>query len=489
MPTALLTSLRTATRLTAVRLTACSALTAATLALGALTTATVSLLPQRAEAQFVQYTVKKGDTLWGIAQSNGVKVPELLAVNQLQSADRIQVGQKLLVPSNSAPVGAGLPLPPAPSGAAFPPGLAPVTPAASSGLPPLPPAGAGNGGAFDPYSFTQSVNATANPPSVTASGSVMHTVKIGESLLQIAQQYGVSPRAIIQENRLPIPVVIYQDQALFIPGLRAVPVTSPSAPAAPSTSIASRPLPAAPSLPTAALPSLTDGRGQPSNGIISVPLPSPGRKPAAPAATRPAQSTASAPTPPAAPATPRATTTTTTTTVASPAAPAAPATTTTTTTTVRPANSTQTASAAPATGSSNGTLLNDPLPAREDKFVWPVRGRLLSEFGTKEGGLVNDGINIAASDGTEIAAAADGVVAYAGDKLKGFGNLLLVRHAGGWVTAYAHNSELMVKKGDRVTAGQVVAKAGQTGSVNRPQLHFEVRKDGRALNPLRYLAN
>jgi murein DD-endopeptidase MepM/ murein hydrolase activator NlpD len=118
---------------------------------------------------------------------------------------------------------------------------------------------------------------------------------------------------------------------------------------------------------------------------------------------------------------------------------------------------------------------------------WPVRGKIISEFGNKPNGLKNEGINIAVPEGTSIRAADDGVVAYAGNELKGYGNLVLVRHAGGWVTAYAHAKELFVKRGDTVKRGDVIAKAGQTGSVDSPQLHFEVRKGAVAMDPLKYL--
>ncbi len=121
------------------------------------------------------------------------------------------------------------------------------------------------------------------------------------------------------------------------------------------------------------------------------------------------------------------------------------------------------------------------------RFNWPVRGRLLSIYGSKGEGLHNDGINIAAPHGASVRAAGSGVVAYAGNELRGFGNLLLIKHAGGWVTAYAHNDKLLVRRGDKVGKGQVVAKVGASGNVASPQLHFEIRKGKRAINPLRHL--
>jgi murein DD-endopeptidase MepM/ murein hydrolase activator NlpD len=120
---------------------------------------------------------------------------------------------------------------------------------------------------------------------------------------------------------------------------------------------------------------------------------------------------------------------------------------------------------------------------------WPVRGKVISSFGAKPNGLKNEGINIAVPEGTSIRAADDGVVAYAGNELKGYGNLILIRHQGGYVTAYAHAKELFVKRGDTVKRGDVIAKAGQTGSVSSPQLHFEVRKGATAMDPLKFLTS
>jgi len=121
--------------------------------------------------------------------------------------------------------------------------------------------------------------------------------------------------------------------------------------------------------------------------------------------------------------------------------------------------------------------------ARAGGFLWPAKGRLVSGFGPKAKGLHNDGINIGARRGTPVRASENGVVAYAGNELKGFGNLLLIRHSGGWVTAYAHNENLLVKRGQKVRRGQIVARVGSTGSVAMPQLHFELRRGKRAVDP------
>jgi murein DD-endopeptidase MepM/ murein hydrolase activator NlpD len=120
-------------------------------------------------------------------------------------------------------------------------------------------------------------------------------------------------------------------------------------------------------------------------------------------------------------------------------------------------------------------------------FRWPVRGKVIVSYGAKTNGKANDGINLAVPEGTPVKAAEDGVVAYSGNELKGYGNLILVRHANGYVTAYAHASELLVKRGDTIKRGQVIAKSGQSGEVGSPQLHFEIRRGSTPVDPLQFL--
>ncbi|MCB1495340.1 MAG: peptidoglycan DD-metalloendopeptidase family protein [Bauldia sp.] len=131
----------------------------------------------------------------------------------------------------------------------------------------------------------------------------------------------------------------------------------------------------------------------------------------------------------------------------------------------------------------------DPASANGTTFRWPVRGRIISGYGSKANGERNDGINLAVPEGTSIKAAEAGTVIYAGNELAGYGNLILVRHADGWVSAYAHNSEIDVKRGDNVQRGQTIAKAGMTGSVSSPQVHFELRKGAKPVNPMDYLGS
>ncbi len=122
--------------------------------------------------------------------------------------------------------------------------------------------------------------------------------------------------------------------------------------------------------------------------------------------------------------------------------------------------------------------------AANPEFRWPARGRIIQAF--KPGG--NDGINIAVPEGTSVKAAESGVVAYAGNGVKGYGNLILIRHPNGFVSAYANNGDLEVKRGETVKRGQTIAKSGQTGDVASPQLHFELRKGTTPVDPTHYLA-
>jgi murein DD-endopeptidase MepM/ murein hydrolase activator NlpD len=146
------------------------------------------------------------------------------------------------------------------------------------------------------------------------------------------------------------------------------------------------------------------------------------------------------------------------------------------------------ATAPPAPGAAAPTPAAAAAPeAAAAKFRWPARGRVIAAFGPRADGTHNDGINIALPLGTEIHAAEAGRVAYAGNELKGYGNLVLIRHDNGWVSAYAHADEMLVKRDDVVRRGQVIGRAGKTGSVDQPQLHFELRQGAKPVDPLPHL--
>jgi murein DD-endopeptidase MepM/ murein hydrolase activator NlpD len=147
------------------------------------------------------------------------------------------------------------------------------------------------------------------------------------------------------------------------------------------------------------------------------------------------------------------------------------------------------AASEPARVASRGDTATDASPETGTaKFRWPVTGgRVIGSFGKRSDGTQNDGINLAVPLGTEVRAAEGGRVAYAGNELKGYGNLILIRHENGWVTAYAHGDELLVKRDDVVRKGQVIARAGKTGSVSEPQLHFELRQGAKPVDPTPYM--
>lgn len=124
---------------------------------------------------------------------------------------------------------------------------------------------------------------------------------------------------------------------------------------------------------------------------------------------------------------------------------------------------------------------------RTNSFIWPVKGEVVSNFGNKANGLFNDGINISASKGTGFKASEDGVVAYVGNELRGYGTIVLIKHNNNWISAYAHCGSVKVARGDKVEKGQIIGTVGQTGNVTSPQLYFSLRNGREAVDPLKYL--
>ena len=127
-------------------------------------------------------------------------------------------------------------------------------------------------------------------------------------------------------------------------------------------------------------------------------------------------------------------------------------------------------------------------PAAGGRFPWPVRGRIVGNYGDTPGGGHNDGINIAAPLGTPVRAIDAGTVAYAGNEVKGYGNIVLIKHANGLISAYAHLDDVGVKAGDTIAPGQVIAKVGESGGVSQPQLHFELRRGKTPVDPRDFLS-
>jgi murein DD-endopeptidase MepM/ murein hydrolase activator NlpD len=351
--------------------------------------------------------------------------------------------------------------------------------------------GGGRGmGSYQPANdVTGSLPPAPPPPSFTWEGGTPITVAPGESLETISHRYGVPTAAIMEANNITSPAAVHPGQHLVIPHRRG---GAASALATPRTRIASN----APNVPSAA--PVSEPRSALASGA-SVHVVAAGetlhsiarhyRKPVMALAKAnnippdkmvkvgerlviPGGGSASAAAAPAAvPAPPRGEGT-----VGS--LPSQ---------NLATADSPHSARLASPSATEDNRVKNAEPAGSLPSFRWPVRGRVIAGFGPKPNGLQNDGINLAVPEGTPVKAAEDGVVAYAGNELKGYGNLVLVRHSNGFVTAYAHASEIMVKKGDAVKRGQVIAKSGETGSVTSPQLHFEIRKGATPVDPSQYL--
>jgi murein DD-endopeptidase MepM/ murein hydrolase activator NlpD len=261
------------------------------------------------------------------------------------------------------------------------------------------------------------------------------TIQRGQTLSDIAHSYHVPMRVIAEANGLSPPYHIQVGRSLVIPG--AGPPRLATAP----TSVATLPPTPRPEVP------------QPTTGLDLPPAappdaPAVSAAPLAPPAALPEGKPGSAATPPPISAAPPPR-----------EAPEIPD------------------SSSAATPSASGT----------GAFLWPVRGHILASYGSKSDGTHNDGINIAAPRGTAVQAVDAGVVAYTGNELRGYGNLVLVKHANGWISAYAHCDAILVKRGEKVARGQAIARVGSTGNVNEPQLHFELRRGQHAVDPREFM--
>ena len=325
--------------------------------------------------------VQRGDTLYGIARANGVKVKDLMAANGLANA-MIRPGQTLRLP------GAG-------------------EEAAPRAAEPA------------PRSFAAAPAERTQAPAIPAEdwrGS--YQVQPGDSLYRIARQHDVRVADLQRANNITNPRQMRPGITLRVPG----------AGDAASTSVAAIP---GVSAPEPEAPRMIQSTTQPT--VIN----SGERRVAA-------------------------------------------------------LNTGRISDALPGAAASSGvkpvqTVAITPSQIGTGTLRWPSKGKIISGFGQRPDGTHNDGVNIAVPKGTDVHAAAEGEVAYAGSELKGYGNLILLRHDNGWVTAYAHADELLVKRGDKVRRGDVIAKAGNTGQVDQPQLHFELRQGSKPVDPLPYL--
>ncbi len=311
------------------------------------------------------------------------------------------------------------------------------------------------------------------------------TIIVGTSdtLETLSRRYNVSSAAILQANGYKGPRALQPGQQLIIPHQGAV-AAAPVLAAPPKAAIAAAPASAPPSVHVVnrgdtlmsiahrnhvPVAELTRANNLDANSKLKL-----GQKIAVPGAkTAGAAAVAAQPAQIAG---------------AQPAAGAAPA------TKIAAADPVQKARLAQATTTPEAAVAATETPVKTAEatgalptFRWPVRGRVVTGYGAKTNGKANDGINVAVPEGTPVKAAEDGVVAYSGNELKGYGNLVLVRHSNGYVTAYAHASELLVKRGETIKRGQIIAKSGQSGEVGSPQLHFEIRKGSSPVDPLQFL--
>jgi len=385
----------------------------------------VAVIPRRGRPGSL-VEVLPGETLYMFSRRNGVSISAVMTANNMHSPN-VQPGMKLLIPGK----GGRSILPPT---ASLTP-LAPVAPAPQVG---------------------PTLAAAAASAPVATSGT--YTVQAGESVYSIARKHNVKPQDIMAANGISDVTKVKFGQVLKMPvgaGLKFA---------------ALQPAPGK------AAPVMTDANkdGLPDGTATDEEAPAAANNALAPVAQAPKTPTK----PPVMSATltpvkPKAT------------GPVDPASAPIGTRANPPAKLAAVTPAAPPAATDPAT----DVPS-DGRFRWPVHGRVIAKFGQDvAGGAHSEGIDLAVPLGTEVHAAENGVVSYVGDELKGFGKLVIVRHADNWVTAYAHNDELLVKRGDQIRRGQVIAKAGKSGGIDQPLLHFELRKGSAPVDPLPHMAS
>ncbi len=398
---------------------------------------------------------QQGDTVDSLSRRYGVPPSAIAEVNGLPSAGPLQPGQRVLMPVYSASPSAPAPVAAAPAPAAVrapAPAATPVpsTTATVRQVPMNKPATAAAPPSVPKPPVSAPASKSAAAPSREQGGVKLvgdYTVKKGDTLASVAKTYGVSEKSLMERNSLKS-TALQPGQHLLLPAGTKLLLKTSQAPAKP----------AVPEAPAAA----------PVKEVAQAPA-------------TPVKTASIKPTTPAVAPVP--------TVAAKPAVAPAP--------TVAAKPATAPASTAKIDQKAAETIAVAREPAVEEptgsveagSFRWPVRGRVISEYGSKANGEKNEGINLAVPEGTSVKAADDGEVIYSGNELKGYGNLVLVRHKNGYVTAYAHASELLVNRGEKISRGQIIARAGATGSVSQPQLHFELRKGQKPIDPKPYLAS
>ena len=376
-----------------------------------------------------QIKVARGDTLYSVAKRYNTTVPDLAAMNSLAAPYALREGQMLRVPGTAdVVVSAASAASAAPKASAAPAASktpsTPSTPAATA-APAAPAAQKANPPATKPAT-PAAPKAPVAPAAPTPARVQLQTVTVGagDTLYSISRAYSVPVNDLAVMNDLSAPFRLTVGQKLKVPNLQAA-----------AQKATSQKSPVAPTKSAGTAPKTTTGTGGATQKTAS-------QKTAAQKNTAQKTATKNAP------------------------APAAP----------KPKISSDPKKKLPAIAARSSS-----------KFSWPIRGKILSGFGSKPNGLVNDGINISATRGSTVKAAENGVVAYAGNEVKGMGNLVIIQHSEGWMTVYAHLDTMAVRRGAKVNVGQKIGTVGTSGKVDKPQLHFEIRKGTKAYNPSQYL--
>ena len=383
--------------------------------------------------------LKSGETLYSLSRRYGVPVDAISKSNGITNPSTVRVGQRILIPTYVYAPNVGVSAPDANKHVANAANQAPRPQTVRASV-----------GSVDPITTASTVPARPLPPKVATNGQAFgaHTVQSGDTLSKIGRIHGTSVTSIKAANGITDGNVIKIGQVLSVPGSKHA-----AAKANAQQSVA-------------ALPRLDRTI---TGSVTSQPLPpkvvSSNHVVAAVPRSRPNYTAAQ--------------------TVASRSTTGQPQ--------ANPARQVAQAGASNQQVARNVTPVIDPITTSSSKkptatsssgFKWPVRGDVVGHFGQK-----NAGINIAVPEGTPVRAAAAGEVIYAANGLADYGQLVLVRHSNGFVTAYAHNKSLLVRRGDRVRQGQVVAKSGKSGAVSSPQVHFEIREGKTPVNPMSYLAS
>jgi len=375
------------------------------------------------------YLVQSGDTLYSLGRRFGVNANDLAGANSMQLSDTLRANQRLYLPDGSTDSEAARPEPkPEPKPERKPPARPAAEP--EPYVRPSPP------------SYTPAPRTPPPEPYAAAPTPYSPAPVAAPPITSAPVEIGRAPQAT------SAPISAPEDEA---------PVPAPEAPPPPPAAISeTQPLQELrpPSHSRGGLFGLF-GRNRERDRqeqVAAIPPPTSAPEPAA----KPAQQSAFETTPERAP-----------TQYQRPAPTPPPA--------ARPAAPVASSAPPQIIPTSPPPTQSDVVTAGRGRFLWPAAGQVISGFGPKSDGQRNDGVNILASSGDPVRSAASGEVVYAGNQVPSFGNLVLIKHPGGWVTAYAHLANIEVKNRDQVSSGQQIGEVGQTGAVDRPQLHFEIR--------------